>query len=383
MVCPFGAANVLASDNRVLTDTDFVISFERRKYSPRRGTVMPNNNLKVAVVGAGAIGGITAAILTRAGYDLEVVCKHQEIVDRALSTGLHVFGVGGEHLVPVKAVKDISGLSGAHDVVFLATKATEAVATAQELVPVLHSESVLVSLQNGICEDALAAVIGRDRVIGCVVGWGATMHGPAEYEMTSTGEFVIGNIDHRPDDRLPRIRTMLENIVPTRITNNIMGELYAKLIINSCINSLGALTGLYLGEMLAIRAVRDIFLEIMREAMVVAAAMNIKVEPAAGGKLDYYKFLGSSGRIAQFKRHLTVRIIGFKYRRLKSSSLQSLERGRKTEIDYLNGYICQRAREQGIATPANDALVAMIKEIESGVRTISPKNLEEPIFIRA
>jgi 2-dehydropantoate 2-reductase len=343
---------------------------------------MQGKSLKVAVVGAGAIGGITAAVLTRAGYDLEVVCKHQAIVDRALSPGFHVFGTGGEHLVPVKAVKDISGLSGAQDIVLLATKATEAVATAQELLPFFRGDSVLVSLQNGICEDALAAVIGRDRVIGCVVGWGATMHGPAELEMTSTGEFVIGNIDHRPDDRLSRIREMLEHIVPTRISTNIMGELYAKLIINSCINSLGVLTGLYLGELLSVRAVREVFLQIMREAMAVAHAMNIKVEPAAGGKLDYYTFLASGGRIAQFKRHLTVRIIGFKYRRLKSSSLQSLERGRKTEIDYLNGYICEKAREHGIATPVNDTVVAMIKEIESGVRPITPKNLEESVFSR-
>lgn len=344
---------------------------------------MRGNGLNVAVVGAGAIGGITAAELARAGYDLEVVGKHRETVDLAISPGLHVFGVGGDRRVPVRAVKDISQLSQPKDVVLLATKTTDAVSAARELLPLLRRDSLVVSLQNGICEDALAEVIGRDRVIGCVVGWGATMHGPAELEMTSTGEFVIGNIDHRPDDRLPRIREMLENVVPTRISNNIMGELYAKLIINSCINSLGALTGLYLGELLSMKAVRDVFLDIMREAMAVAAAMNIKVEPAAGGKLDYYKFLESSGRVAQFKRHLMVRVIGFKYRRLKSSSLQSLERGRVTEIQYLNGYICERAREHGIATPINDALVAMIEEIQSGSRSITPTNLTEAAFVRA
>jgi len=339
---------------------------------------MQENGLKVAVVGAGSIGGITAALLTAAGHDLEVVCKHQAIVDRAHSPGFHVFGVKRDRRVPVRAVKEISQLSAPKDLIFLATKATDAVAAAKEVLPLLHGESLLVSLQNGICEDALAAVVGRERVIGCVVGWGATMHGPAELEMTSTGEFILGNLDHRPDSRLPPIQEMLSNIIQTRISNNIMGELYAKLIINSCINSLGALTGLYLGELLSEKTVRDIFLAIMREAMAVADAMNIKVEPAAGGKLDYYRFLDSRGKIADFKRHLMVRIIGFKYRRLKSSSLQSLERGRKTEIEYLNGYICKKAREHGIATPINDAVVHMIKEIESGSRSISPSNLREP-----
>jgi len=341
---------------------------------------MVGKHMRIAVVGAGAIGGITAALLTRAGIDVEVVCKHQETVDRALSSGLRVFGVKGDLTARVKAVKSIADLSGPKDVVFLATKATEAVSAAQELIPFLHPESMLVSLQNGICEDAIAEVIGRERVIGCVVGWGATMHGPAELEMTSEGEFVIGNIDHQADRRLPIIQDMLGKVVATRISDNIMGELYAKLIINSCINSLGVLTGLRLGRMLAVRKVRRIFIEIMQEAMAVAAALKIKVEPGGGGKLDYYDFLARKGTISVFKRHLMIRVIGFKYRRVKSSSLQSLERGRRTEIDYLNGYICQRARDKGISTPINDAVCAMVKEIEVGSRQISLANINEPIF---
>jgi 2-dehydropantoate 2-reductase len=265
-------------------------------------------------------------------------------------------------------------------VIFLAVKATEAVNAAKQLRAFLREDSVLVSLQNGICEEALADVIGRERVIGCVVGWGATMRGPAELEMTSDGEFVIGAINHRPDSRLPRIQEMLENIVTTRISDNIMGELYSKLIVNSCINSLGALTGRGLGQLLATKKVRNIFIEIMREAVAVAEASNIALPPGGGGKLDYGRFLMGRGAISDFKRHLMLRIVGFKYRRLKSSSLQSLERGRRTEIDYLNGYLCRRAREHGIATPINDAVVAMVKEIEAGGRSISVQNLNGPIF---
>jgi 2-dehydropantoate 2-reductase len=341
---------------------------------------MVDKNFSVAVVGAGAIGGVSAAVLTRAGYGVELVCKHSEIVERALSPGLHLVGAKGDMRVPVKAVKSITDLSGPKDIILLATKATEAVAAARELLSLLREDSVLVSMQNGICEEALADVVGRKRVIGCVVGWGATMHGPAELEMTSGGEFVIGNLDHVPDVRLPKIREMLEQIAPTRISDNIMGELYSKLIVNSCINSLGVLTGLYLGQMLSIKKVRQIFLAIMREAMAVADAMRIKVEPGGGGKLDYYKFLGQKGPMADVKRHIVIRIIGFKYRRLKSSSLQSLERGRQTEIDYLNGYICKQARNYGLSTPINDAVVAMIKEIEAGKRRMSPDNLYEPAF---
>jgi 2-dehydropantoate 2-reductase len=277
-------------------------------------------------------------------------------------------------------VKEINNLSGPKEVVFLATKANDATEAAEALLPLAKENSVVVSLQNGICEDALGEILGRDRVIGCVVAWGGSMHGPAELEITSEGEFVIGSLDNRSEDKLPLIKQMLDEVAPTRISENIMGELYSKLIINSCINSLGVIAGKKLGELLAMKRARQVFTAIMREAMAVASAMGIKVEPGGGGKLDYYRFLEGGGLLSQMKRDLLVRIIGFKYRRIKSSSLQSLERGRKTEIDYLNGYICTRGKQHGVPTPINDAVVRMVKEIEEGHRKMTPENLKDAIF---
>jgi 2-dehydropantoate 2-reductase len=341
---------------------------------------MNGKNESIAVVGAGAIGGTTAAFLAQSGCDVELVCKHQETATLAATSGLHVFGVRGDHRVKVKTVREIRELKPGKDVVLLATKATDCLDAARALLPVLGEYTAVVSLQNGICEDAIAGVIGRGRIVGCVVGWGASMHGPTELEVTSEGEFVIGNVDGRRDDRLPRLKQMLDHVVPTRISDNIMGELYSKLIINSCINSLGVITGQRLGELLADAGVRQIFVGLMREAMAVAKALGVKVEPGGGGKLDYYSFLASTSFLARLRRHLTIRLIGFKYRRIRSSSLQSLERGRKTEIDYLNGYVCDRGREQGVPTPLNQAVVTMVKEIEDQVRKITPKNLNDRLF---
>ena len=334
----------------------------------------------VAVVGAGAIGGVVGAFLARAGWDVEVVCKHQETVNRGLSDGFHILGVKGEYRIPLRGVKEINNLSGPKEVVFLATKANDAAEAAEALLPLAKENSVVVSLQNGICEDALAEILGRHRVIGCVVAWGASMHGPGELEITSEGEFVIGSLDNRSKDKLPLIKQMLDEVAPTRISENIMGELYSKLIINSCINSLGVIVGTKLGELLAMKRARQVFTAIMREAMAVASAMGIKVEPGGGGKLDYYRFLEGGGLLSQIKRDLLVRIIGFKYRRIKSSSLQSLERGRKTEIAYLNGYICAKGRQHGVPTPINDAVVKMVKEIEDDQRRMTPDNLKDAVF---
>jgi 2-dehydropantoate 2-reductase len=338
---------------------------------------MLTKEAKIAVIGAGAIGGITAAFIKQAVWNIEVVCKHWELADIINHQGVHITGIKGEHQIKLKAIEKISDFSEPKDLVFLATKATDCVATARDLIPYLTSDSMVVSLQNGICEHALAEVLGADRVIGCVVGWGASQNAPGKLEVTSRGEFVIGNIDHSSDDRLVPIQQMLNLVYPTRISNNIMGELYSKLIVNSCINSLGVIGGVKLGQLLADKRVRNIFIELMREAMAVAAAMKIMVEPGGGGKLNYYTFLKGDGALSNLKRHLTIRLIGFKYRKIKSSSLQSIERGRRTEIDFLNGYICDRGRDLRVSTPVSDAVRAMVLEIEEGKRKISLNNINE------
>jgi len=336
---------------------------------------------KIAVIGAGAIGGVTAALMKKAGWEPILVCRHQEIVDRATTGGIHISGLKGDHRVALKAVKTIDELPDDIDIFFLATKANDCVAAANALMPRFKSDACLVSLQNGIAEEALAQVASPDRIIGCVVDWGATHTKAGSLEVTSPGEFVIGNWDIGSDPRrLTPIQAVLEAVQPTRTTTNIIGHLYAKLIINACINSLGVIAGVTLGQLLAVKRIRRLFIEMMREAMAVAEAMGIRVEPAAGGKLDYYRFLEGSGKIKQFKRDLFIRMIGFKYRRIKSSSLQSLERGRPTEIDFLNGYICDKARIHGVHVPANHAVVAMVHQIQDGTRNISLANLDDPAF---
>jgi 2-dehydropantoate 2-reductase len=341
---------------------------------------MTTERPSVAVIGAGAIGGITAVNMERTGWSPVVVTKHQSTVEKAADPGIHIFGLCDETTVPVRAVARISDLDSPKDIVLLATKANDSPDAAKELLPFLHERSRIVSLQNGICEDSLAEIVGHERLMGCVTGWGATMHGPGELEMTSPGEFVIGRMDGGSDPVLPVVKEMLESTVPTRISQNIRGELYSKLIVNACINSLGAITGLKLGKLLALKKVRRIFLDLMREMMSVADAAGITVEPGGGGKLDYYSFLAEKGPISELKRHVTIRAIGFKYRRIRSSSLQSLERGRKTEIDYLNGYVCRLGNESGVPTPLNRAVVSIVKEIEDGTRRIGPENLNDPAF---
>jgi 2-dehydropantoate 2-reductase len=330
---------------------------------------------RILVVGAGAVGGVTAAILAHEKHDVWLIAKYPELAEKISGEGMRVSGHCGNFSIRVPAVTKAAELEGKFDFVFMATKADALINVTREILPYLHEQSRVVSMQNGICEEALASVAGSIRTIGCVVGWGATMLAPGKVEMTSGGEFVIGNWGRDRDEKLEEVAGILRHILPTETTHDILSHLYSKLIINSCITTLGAISGLYLGQMLSKRYIRIIFIEIIREAIMVADAMGIRVMPYAG-KLDYYRFL-KPGMLASFRRHLTIRAIGFKYRKLKSSSLQSLERGRKTEIDYFNGYISSKGKKCGVQTRVNSKLTRMVQEIENGMRSISVNSLKE------
>ena len=251
---------------------------------------MNNSGLKFLVVGAGAIGGITAALLKKNGINVEIVCKYDDYASLISDSGIEIKGFCGESKVKIPSFGSIAQVREQKDIILLATKATDMISVAQSLESVLKKNGFLISLQNGICEDELASVLGRERIIGCVTGWGATMHERGKLEMTSRGDFILGYTDRAPDDFLHNLSDILSYVVPVRTTDNIMGHMYSKLIINSCITSLGAICGLYLGKMLMITKVRRIFIEIVREAIDVAEKMNLKIE-VFGGKIDFKKFI--------------------------------------------------------------------------------------------
>lgn len=335
--------------------------------------------MNIVVIGAGAVGGVIAGYLSNLDYNIQLVCKHREILESIENNGLRIEGFKEQLISYPDTVMDISQIVDKPDIVFLAIKANDVLEVTQKIVPLLKDDTAIVSLQNGICEDLIAEIVRPDRTVGCVVGWGATMLGPARIELTSDGEFILGELDGDVTHRLLIIKSMLEKIFKVKISTNIYGALFSKLIINSCITTMGAISGLYLGELLNTSIARTIFLHVLTEAVQVAKANKIELEKI-DGKIDPYKFALTLKELNNFslsliKKHLMIQLIGIKYRRLKSSSLQSLERGRPTEIDYLNGYIVSKARQFNIPVPVNQKLVTIVKNIEAGKINIDPENL--------
>jgi 2-dehydropantoate 2-reductase len=266
---------------------------------------------KIAVIGAGAIGGLTAGFLYEKGFNVEVVCKSPELANKITDNGLYIYGLRGVHTIKIPSVATVSELKDKKDIVFLATKATDAFDAAHEVLPLLTDNSVVVSMQNGMCLPMLADIFGKSRTVSCIISWGSTAHSRGELEMTAHGDFIIGTLENTQSGQLTSFRDLLSTIFPAKISTNMMGDLYAKLLINACITNTGVICGLKLGEMLAVKKIRNIAIAIINEGITVANAMGCEVA-VFGNKLNYYKFLKGTGFYHDLRRHITIRAIGIK-----------------------------------------------------------------------
>jgi 2-dehydropantoate 2-reductase len=300
--------------------------------------------------------------------------RNPQTAEKITREGIHVTGTHGTFIAHARAESRSEALTGPFLCAMAAVKAFDLSPALLPVLKVLPADCPVLSLQNGMCIDELESLVGRDRAVGCVVGWGATLHAETEVELTSKAEIVIGCRSPGGQARLGPVRALLATALSVTVSRDIAADLYSKLIVNSCITSLGAISGRTFGWMLSRRLYRSVFIRIMREGMAAADAAGITVPPYAG-KLDYYSFVRGDGLPSSLRRHVIVLFMGAKYRKLKSSSLQSLERGRPTEVDYFNGAIARIAREKRIGAPLNERLTLMVHEIESRARPIQPDNI--------
>lgn len=333
---------------------------------------------RAIIAGIGGIGGVIAGKMIEAGYDPALVTNNEEITTAIRESGLKATMPSGEVKVEASAYTTMDDLPAddRFDAAFLIMKAQAVVESAQAALPHLNDEGYVVTFQNGIVEDAVAKAVGADRVIGVTIGWGGTMHGPGVYERTSPGNTIAGELDGKMTERLRELGAALETAGPVELTKNMYGVLWAKLAVNSTVTTIGALTGETLGEMLARPEVRRASLAVYTEAVDTAIANGVTLERIAADPMMLY-LPKDAGWFTRMRKDIVMRVIGRKYGRTKASMLQSLERGRRTEVDYLNGYIVERGQAAGVPTPLNARLVDLIHEIEDGKRKSTPDNIAD------
>lgn len=333
--------------------------------------------MKVLVVGAGAIGGTVAVLLKKEGYDIRIKCHIPEIKELIETKGFYLHGAKGEHHVDFKCYHEVEEFGDEKfDIIIIATKYAHVAASAKLIMPYLAEGGIIVGMQNGILTEELAEIVGRDKAVGCMIGFGATRNADNDVTMTSLGEYYVGMLDGRRTPMLDKFAEMLSNVVPAQVTLDIKGRQYSKLIINSCINAVAGITGNKLGTILKDVRAQDLFLNIAREGMAVAKAMNIKV-PKYGAVLEYRMLALSNAKWYNSIIKIVVRMVGKLYSDVKPSTLQSIEAGEKTEIDILNGFFVVNGDKYGVDTPVNDKIVQMIHEIEEGKRKCTPDNLAD------
>ncbi len=326
--------------------------------------------MKVAVVGCGGIGGVMAASLTRAGVDVTPVVGNEKVAQAISRAGLRVRELDGtEWSVPASRtpVLALSDDEGPFDLAIVATQNTTLEIALAATLPHLMPDAAIVTCQNGLPEDRARSLVGN-RVIGCVVGWGASMVEPGVYQRTSRGGLQLG----RPTVSGPApepIVTLLEAASQSVLVDDLAGVRWSKLAINCVTTTFGAIGGAPLGKLLSHRSIRRLALEVFAEVAAVAQASGVHVQPV-GGTLEIDKIaITDAERAMSFGspslayKHSVLMAVGFKYRRLRSSMLYAIERGRPPEIDFLNGEIVRRGALLGVPTPVNAALVDEVRAI--------------------
>jgi 2-dehydropantoate 2-reductase len=332
--------------------------------------------MRIAVVGCGGIGGVVAATLATKGMNVTCVEIVEPLLKALQKEGIHLFGRKGRISVRVRAIRTLSEDGGSFDVVVIAVKSNVLSSVFRDAKEHLCDSGCILTLQNGL--EVLSVCKGSPAVklIAGAVGYNAVMTEPAHYLVTSNGGITIGNLTCATRDDLFMVKSSFEPAIPVYISENIRGVLWAKLLIVCGVTGLGGISGLRLGKLLRRRTARKLFYRIVTEGARAAQGREVKIEKFKGS-INPERFSDLQGGYPLLVRWILLMIVGVKYRKLKSSILQDLERGKKTEVDFLNGKIVRVGKEFGQHTPVNEKIVEAVKEIEHGKRELSPKNLRE------
>lgn len=316
--------------------------------------------MKIVVLGAGALGCALGSVLTEGGHEVWLVNRGQAHVDAMNQHGLKVRENGVDRFVKVHAATSCAGVnssSGPVDLIIVLVKSfhtREAIESAQQIV---SPETVVLSLQNGLGhEDILAEVVGQDKVLAGKTYAGGVMIGDGHIIVGTKGKDThIGEIDGRMSPRASRIADVFNQAgLLTHVSENIIGTMWDKLLVNVATGALSGITRLTYGELYQLPEVEACAIAAVAEAMAVAKAKGITLS------------------VTDPKQPWVKAAAGLPYE-FKASMLQSLEKGSITEIDFVNGAVVRWGAKLGVPTPVNLALVACMKGIERGLFHVPSK----------
>jgi 2-dehydropantoate 2-reductase len=298
-----------------------------------------NQSLKVAVMGAGAVGCYYGGMLARAGHVVTLIARPEHVAAIELS-GLHLQTQTFDQHVRLAASTDASAVQGAKLLLFC-VKSADTEAAGVQMRPYLEPDALVLSLQNGVDNaDRLRGVLPQHTVAAAVVYVATQMAGPGHVKHNGRGELVI-----EPSAASVEVaQALVAAGVPTELSANVRGALWAKLILNCAYNAVSAITQLPYGKTVAGEGVQALMRDVVAECLAVAQADGVQVP----GDVD-----------------AAIRKIADTMPGQYSSTAQDLARGKRSEIDYLNGFVVRCGQARGVPTPANRVLWALVKLLES------------------
>ena len=331
-------------------------------------------DMRVAIYGAGSLGTILGAYISKAGVEIELINRNKAHVEALRSGGAQVVGTAEFCQSVVAYTPD--EMSGQYDIIFLMTKQQHNAEVVVMLKEYLAEDGVLVTFQNGLPELQIADILGEERVLGCTVAWGATMQSAGVCELTSSPDalsFSLGAISPKRNHHFAAVKQLLELMGEVEVEDNFIGTRWSKLLINAAFSGMSAVLGCTFGEAAGPRKSRRVVQAIIKECIDVCAAGGIVIEPVQGK--DIVKLLDYSNPLKRAFSFFIIPIAIRKHAKLKASMLQDLEKGKLTEVDAINGAVVAYGRKVGCPTPMNDKVVEIIHKIEQGTLKPSPENL--------
>jgi 2-dehydropantoate 2-reductase len=303
-----------------------------------------SERIRVAVLGAGAVGCYYGGMLARAGHRVTLIGRPLHM-DAIAKDGLRFETRQFSEKIRTETSTSAAAVRGAGLVLFC-VKSTDTETAAAQIAPHLEAGAVVVNLQNGVDNTERIRTVVKNPVIPAVVYVATEMAGPGHLRHHGRGDLVIGVPNAEISSEIPEnLKSIFEKAsIPVQISNNVDGELWGKLVVNCAYNAISAISQLPYGKMIEGPGVREVMRDVVEETLAIAKASGVRLAP---------DLLARVYRIAEA---MPAQL---------SSTAQDLARGKLTEIDHLNGYVARRGESLGVPTPANRALWALVKLLES------------------
>lgn len=346
---------------------------------------------RIAIVGAGAIGGYVGGLLTRGGFDVTLIDPWPEHVETIRRDGLKLHGTTPEEeiTVPVEIlhITDVQRLSKERpvDIALISVKSYDTEWACMMIRPYLAPDGYCVSMQNCINEERMAGVVGWGRTVGCVVARISSdcyeaghvlrtvpVHGPGSKTI------YVGEVHGRITPRVEELATILETVDGCTVTQNLWGERWSKLCLNAMRNGVSAVTGFGGNARDSDPAARRYCIQLAGEAARTGRALGYSFDKVAAhdAGLLIRAAEGDAAALEAIEDEIKAEVAaGMRSDAQRPSMAQDIMKGRRTEIDFINGFVAAQAESIGLTAPANAALAEAVRKVERGEIEACPESL--------